>query len=480
MEKVRKSFGLPTGIAMVIGIVIGSGVFLKAGDVLKLTSGNLAYSLLAWLTGGLIMVVSGFCFAVFANKVEKFNGVIDYVEHSTNRRFGYHLAWLFTTLYYPTVASVVSIFASAYFLHLTGLDTVVLGKEMGVIYELLSKWPTWILAFIFLVLFFTLNYFAPRISAKIQVSSTIIKLIPILVIVIVGLFASLLNKDSGIINAFNKPATDITGITNNFGAAVKKTAFAYEGWVCATSINAELKDSKRNLPKALVIGTIAVVIFYLVYFIGVSAILGNKDAISLGANAPLQIFYKLMGPAGEKIFTIFILISCLGTVNGVAAANSRGLYTMSIRGLGPWADKASKLDKKTGMSKISCIFGFATAVFNLAIWILALQETPIPYFKHLGSMDEIVCAIIYGCYILMFIYMIRNFKDLNIFNRYVMPIIAIIGCSFFILCGTGLYQLIAGQGTGDLINFAIWLSLFAAIEIPSFFFYKKDNIKIKK
>ncbi len=228
------------------------------------------------------------------------------------------------------------------------------------------------------------------------------------------------------------------------------------------------------------IGTIAVVIFYLVYFIGVSAILGNKDAISLGANAPLQIFYKLMGPAGEKIFTIFILISCLGTVNGVAAANSRGLYTMSIRGLGPWADKASKLDKKTGMSKISCIFGFATAVFNLAIWILALQETPIPYFKHLGSMDEIVCAIIYGCYILMFIYMIRNFKDLNIFNRYVMPIIAIIGCSFFILCGTGLYQLIAGQGTGDLINFAIWLSLFAAIEIPSFFFYKKDNIKIKK
>ena len=64
MEKVKKQYGLWTGIAMVIGIVIGSGVFLKAGGVLALSGGNLKISILAWFIGGVIMIASGFCFAI--------------------------------------------------------------------------------------------------------------------------------------------------------------------------------------------------------------------------------------------------------------------------------------------------------------------------------------------------------------------------------------------------------------------------------
>ena len=79
MDKVKKQYGMWTGIAMVIGIVIGSGVFLKAGGVLSLSGGNLNISLLAWFIGGLIMVSSGFCFAIFATKVTNYNGVVDYV-----------------------------------------------------------------------------------------------------------------------------------------------------------------------------------------------------------------------------------------------------------------------------------------------------------------------------------------------------------------------------------------------------------------
>ena len=79
MEKVKKQYGLWMGIAMVIGIVIGSGVFLKAGGVLELSGGDLKLSLLAWLVGGVIMICSGFCFAVFASKITKYNGVVDYI-----------------------------------------------------------------------------------------------------------------------------------------------------------------------------------------------------------------------------------------------------------------------------------------------------------------------------------------------------------------------------------------------------------------
>ena len=110
MAKIKKQYGLAVGIAMVVGIVIGSGVFLKAGKVLSLTGGKLWLSLLAWLVGGIIMITSGYCFAVFATKVKRYNGVVDYVEMSAGKRVAYHLSWLMNTLYYPTVASIVSVF----------------------------------------------------------------------------------------------------------------------------------------------------------------------------------------------------------------------------------------------------------------------------------------------------------------------------------------------------------------------------------
>ena len=122
MENVKKQYGLWTGIAMVIGIVIGSGVFLKAGGVLALSGGDLKLSLLAWLIGGIIMVASGFCFAIFASKVTKFNGVVDYVEHATNEKVGYGMAWLFTTFYYPMVAAVIALFSGSYFFKLIGVN----------------------------------------------------------------------------------------------------------------------------------------------------------------------------------------------------------------------------------------------------------------------------------------------------------------------------------------------------------------------
>ena len=226
MNNVKKQYGLWTGMAMVIGIVIGSGVFLKAGGVLQLSGGDLKLSLLAWFVGGVIMIASGFCFAVFATRITKYNGVIDYVESATNKRVGYHLAWLITTFYYPIVASIVSLFAGSYFFKLVGLD-------IG-----LTDWQNFLFAFLILIAFVVLNYLSPMLSSKFQVSATVIKLIPIGVIAVAGLFAALIvGGDFGIVNAIKNPAA---GFELNFGEAVKKTAFAYEGWVCATAINAEL------------------------------------------------------------------------------------------------------------------------------------------------------------------------------------------------------------------------------------------------
>ena len=364
-----------------------------------------------------------------------------------------------TTFYYPIIASIVSLFAGSYFFKL-------IGSNVG-----LTDLPNFIFAFVILVLTTVLNYLSPMISAKFQVSSTVIKLIPIGVIAIAGLFASfIVGSDYGIINAFGNEAA---GFDVNFGEAVKKTAFAYEGWVCATAINAELKDSKKNLPKALVFGTIAILVFYIIYYVSLSAFLGNAGTIIQDANAPIAVFEKIMGKVGGALFTVFIMISCLGTVNGLVISCSRGMYTMSCRGQGPAPEKFSKLGKNQSVSLLSCLYGLGCMILMLVVWYLAMHG--VKPFTYLGSMDEIVCAIIYAVYITMYIYIIKNFKDCNVFQRYIMPIIAIIGSVFFVICGTGIYQLIATGSTDSLIAFAVFLGLFAILMFPCLFFYRKEN-----
>lgn len=459
MKNIKKQYGLWTGIAMVVGIVIGSGVFLKAGGVLQLAGGDLKMSILAWFVGGIIMVASGFCFAIFATKVSKYNGVIDYIETATNKKIGYFFAWLFTTFYYPIVASIVALFAGSYFFKLIGVN-------VG-----LTDWQNFIFAFIILVLVVLLNYLSPLLSSKLQISATVIKLIPIGVIAIAGLFASfIVGSDYGIINAVKDPAL---GFKLNFGEAVKKTAFAYEGWVCATSINAELKDSKRNLPKALVGGTIAILLFYIIYYVSLSAFLGNAGTILADSNAPIVVFEKIMGKIGGAFFTFFIMVSCLGTVNGVSISCCRGMYTMSCRGQGICPKAFSKLGKNESVSLLSCLYGLGCMILMLGVWYLAMHGVWL--FKYLGSMDEIVCAIIYGVYITMYVYIIRNFKDNNVFSRYVMPILAIIGSVFFVICGTGLYQLIADGLFDSIKAFLVFMLLFALLMFPCVFFYKEKN-----
>lgn len=461
MTEIKKQYGIWTGIAMVVGIVIGSGVFLKAGGVLKLAGGNLKLSILAWFIGGLIMITSSFCFAVFATKVTKYNGVVDYVEVASNEKIGYSLAWMITSFYYPIVASIVALFAGSYFFKMIGLN-------IG-----LTDWQNFLFAFGIITLVVIMNYLSPIIASRFQISATVVKLIPILLIAIGGLFASLIvGNDYGIINAFKNNAE---GYELNFGEAVKKTAFAYEGWVCATAINAELKDSKKNLPKALVGGTIAILVFYVVYYVSLSAILGNEANIIQDEKAPIVAFQKMFGTIGGSIFTFFIMISCLGTVNGVTMGCCRGMYTMSCRGQGIAPEKFSKIGKNKNISFLSCIYGYGCILLMLLVWYLAMHNVWI--FGHLGSMDEIICAIIYAIYITMYIFIMKNFKELNVVKRFILPGLAIIGSLFFTICGTGLYQLITTGKTNSLIDFLVFLVLFIILMLPSLFFYHKDGKK---
>lgn len=97
----EKRYGLPTAICMVVGIVIGSGVFFKAEKVLQATKGNMPLGILAWGIVGAIMIICSYVFATMATRYEKVSGLVDYAEATVGRRYAYYVGWFMAVLYTP-------------------------------------------------------------------------------------------------------------------------------------------------------------------------------------------------------------------------------------------------------------------------------------------------------------------------------------------------------------------------------------------
>ena len=109
-DQLRKRYGLPMAIAMVIGIVIGSGVFFKAETVLKATGGNVSTGILAWAIVGIVMIICAYSFSILASRYEKVNGVVDYAEVMVSPRYGYYMTEI---MLLPLETSIPTVYISA-------------------------------------------------------------------------------------------------------------------------------------------------------------------------------------------------------------------------------------------------------------------------------------------------------------------------------------------------------------------------------
>lgn len=123
-SKMEKRYGLPTAISMVIGIVIGSGVFIKGGKVLALTHGNMLQGVLVVALVGAICIICSLVFAELGAKYEKVNGVVDYAEVALGPSYSYYVGWFMTTIYYPCLSAMLAFFSAVFFLELCGIQSL--------------------------------------------------------------------------------------------------------------------------------------------------------------------------------------------------------------------------------------------------------------------------------------------------------------------------------------------------------------------
>ena len=431
----EKRYGLLTSIALVVGIVIGSGVFFKADDVLTITNGNVVVALLAWFAGALVMIFGSLTFAEFAGRVEKSNGLVDYFEVAYGKLGAFLIGWFQGNLYYSVLAAILSYVSSLYTLTLFGCHNPGNSPE------------TWLLAFGYMTVIFMLNYLSPLLAGKFQVSTTFIKLIPLCLLAVAGTFFGIRNGVAA--NNFSTAMGSIRESSGSLPSAIVSTAFAYEGWIIATTLNGEIRDSKKNLPRALVVGSVIITVVYIGFFLGMNGVLSSSQIIAEGDNAVYVAITSIFSGGFTNIMLLFLVISCLGTANGLIMSCIRVPYSLAVRGEGIRPDLLAKVNVKTKMPLYATVQAYIICLAYLAVWYCSLNGV----FGRYVALDEIPIVSMYVAYIFLYIYYIRNFRDLGFFPRFVKPLLAVAGALVI------LYGGISNEALGQNLLISIFVVL---------------------
>lgn len=446
MENTQKrKFGLLTTVAMIVGIVIGSGIFFKTDNILNAVGGSVALGVLAFVVGGIGIVFGGLTIAVLARRDENVGGLITYCEMTWGKTMGYLAGWFQTTVYYPPLVAVIAWVSAMYSSMLFGWTdpNVVFGFaietiDLGFVQFSLPQWPfpftvgVWVIALSMMVVFFLLNAFQTKLAGKFQSAAMIIK---VSALIVLGF--------SGIV--FGNPASaiefaDYGLIGGGFFLALVPIAYAYDGWQVAPSVAHEIKNPKRNLPLALTFAPLLIMAIYVAYFVGINAVLGPTRVLELGDEAVSVFAQQIFGPVGFNVVLTAVVISVLGTLNGLILGYIRLPYALGLRNELPLSSKFASVDAKTDIPMFSAMFTFVMSLF----WLLMHFATTVgvivfgwTIFSGV-SVDELSIVLIYIFMVVIYVGVMKDFLVKKIGNwvqGFVFPLLAVIGAALAIYGG---------------------------------------------
>lgn len=312
-------------ISLVIGIVIGTGIFFKNKSMFAASQGNSAYVIAAWVIGGVITLCSAIAFSILSRKTKKSDaGIAEFSRYALGNRFGHNIKLALTFIYYPAYMIVVVVFTTKFIFQMFDVD---------------PSSMTWqyLLAVLGLFIFvISVTFGAKTISKYFQISSTVIKLIPFLFMVIIAFAAIfMLNKnamwnksDAEIkqIIAADPSMSDLAHQTNGMNGAsiifwmIPSSKFAYDGFLGITNEKRNLGEKKVSI--ALIIGVGIVFILYVLTAVAVLS-QGTVDIPSA-----ITHFMNISGDseiAVKKVILFIIIISGLGSAFGFATMWNRSI-----------------------------------------------------------------------------------------------------------------------------------------------------------
>ncbi len=355
-----QGIGPTAAISMVVGTMIGSGIFIVSADIARQTmQWGPAALLLVWVVTALMTVAGALAYAELAAMMPKAGGQYVFLREGLSPLVGFLFGWtLFTVIQSGTIAAVAV--ASGKFLAVLvpGVTPDVylsLGKlsmpggeiELGLSHQR-------VVALGLIVFLTAVNLLGVKFGARVQTIFAAAKIGGIAVLVALGLFAA---RDAGL---WSRTMSGFTGVEPwtlamlpVLGAAMVGSLFSADAWNNVTFAAAEVRDPTRNLPRALFLGTLIVCGTYLLVnlaYLKVLAFPGDptaSDVVARGIAYAEQdrvgsaAAAALLGPVGGSLMAIAIMVSAFGCVNGLVLAGPRVYYAMARDGL--FFEKAGQL-----------------------------------------------------------------------------------------------------------------------------------------
>lgn len=430
----NRSLGLWSALSLVIGTIIGVGIFVRQSAVLD-DAGSTTGAMLAWFAGGVITLTAGLTIAEIASQMPETGGLYVYMEKIYGKIWGFLSGWMQIIIYGP--AMIASLGA---YLALLVID----------FFHIPSSW-TIPLALIAVVFVGVLNLFSNRIGAGFAIITTVCKLLPPAALIIFGLAF-------GDQHAFGQSIAQVHQTAGGFGVAILATLYAFDGWILVANLGGEIKNPSKRLPQAIVFGILGVMAIYMLVTYGVFRSLPAEQIHKLGTGAIAHLAVKDFGEIGGKILSIGIIISIVGCMNGKIMTFPRIMYAMAKDKELPFQKWLAHLDPET-RTPIWCT---VATLLIAAIMIV---------FFDADRLSELCIFTVYCFYVMAFfgptILRHRNPNAKRAFSIPLYPLvpaIAILG-SLFVIGSEVMSDL-----SGVLISF-----IFVLVGVPVFYYETRKN-----
>ncbi|MGA8028892.1 MAG: amino acid permease [Bryobacteraceae bacterium] len=378
--KLERVLGLWSAISIVIGTVIGSGVFLVPSTMIRFV-GSVEKLFVVWIVAGLLSLFGALTYAELAAALPEAGGEYVYLSAAYGPLWGFLYGW---TQFWVAKSGSIATLAAGFYTYLTAFFPVLGGRllvvplHIGPGGSLLEIRYGQLLAIGVIVILAGVNYVGVRSGGNLQVFVTAVKMLLIGGLVLVGIFSG-----KGDFSHFGSHIAAAGGVAGFFAAMVS-ALWAYDGWNNVSMVSSEVRDPQRNLPRSLILGTSAVIATYLLINVAYFYVL-TPGQVASSHRVAAEMMSKIHGEAAAGAVTIAVLISIFAALNGSILSGARVPYAMARDGL--FFRSAAKVHPKyktPGNSMImlclwSCVVvlsGWFDDLYNFVIfgsWILYLM-----------------------------------------------------------------------------------------------------------
>jgi amino acid transporter len=299
---VAPRLGLWDAVNIIIGIVVGTAIFKSPMMVFQNVSGPWQ-ALAAWLAGGLLSFCGAMCYAELATTYPRNGGDYEYLNLAYGRWLGFLFGWAqLTVILSASIGTMAYAFA-----------------DYGVaIWPSLRESSVW-LAVAAVVGLSALNGLGVVAGKSAQNVLSIVKVFGLAIVSFAGLWLSSATPAA--------PSADPTPFAPSFGLAMVFILYSYGGWNDAVFVAAEVRDQRRNLPRALFVGILSITAIYLAVNAAYLAVLG-LDAARQSPTPAADVLQHSLGNGGRAAISVLVMISALGAINGMILTSSRVYATL--------------------------------------------------------------------------------------------------------------------------------------------------------